>query len=229
MGQYYRGVVLGKTSKKKSKFIVRQAFCCYAHHTGAKLTEHSYVGVWYIKEYEKALAEEFHGYPFVWIGDYADTKFDVDGYTAANEFIDKETHKNAISQGYTKNVNGGWGAEYIRNGETAFEKDFAVKTPLKDFIEYKYIVNYTKKQYIRIPDKKGEIHPLPLLCADGNGRGGGDYEGVNMQLVGSWAYDEIGVTNTIPENIKTELVATFRETYKGGDSSVNDFILINKE
>lgn len=82
MGQYYRGAILGKTSKKRNKFIVRKAFCCYVHENGAKLMEHSYVGNYYVKEYEHSLANEFDGYPFVWVGDYADAKFgEDDGYT----------------------------------------------------------------------------------------------------------------------------------------------------
>ena len=40
-----------------------------------------------------------------------------------------------------------------------------------------------------------EFHPLPLLTANGNGRGGGDYLGSDMDLVGSWAGDRIAVAN----------------------------------
>ena len=72
MGQYYRGVVLGKTTKRAKKLIVKTAFCPYAHDNGATLMEHSYVGNWYVKEYERVLANEFYGYPFVWAGVYAD-------------------------------------------------------------------------------------------------------------------------------------------------------------
>ena len=56
----------------------------------------------------------------------------------------------------------------------------------------KYLINYDKAQYVKLPKcKKGvwQIHPLPLLCADGNGRGGGDYNGINENMVGIWAYD----------------------------------------
>jgi hypothetical protein len=94
---------------------------------------------------------------------------------------------------------------------------------------YKYIINLDKKQFIRIPKKnKGEfiIHPLPLLCADGNGRGGGDYDGTNMELIGIWAYDRIGISDTIPDDIKEELIASFLECYDGGDSEINDYKVI---
>ena len=233
MGQYYRGVILSKNTKKSEKIIVKQSFCCYAHDNGAKLMEHSYVGNWYVKEYEKALAEEFYGYPLVWSGDYADSHFDTDVYSKALEFVDKATRKNAKALGYRKNKNSRWGDEFIRDGITASEKSLAIATPYEELTTtYEYIINFTKKMFVRIPKKTGNgllIHPLPLLCADGNGRGGGDYEGTNMELIGSWAFDRIGVANELPKNIKTELVVEFKECYEGGDSSVNDFSFIPRK
>ena len=61
MGQYYRGAVLGITANKRKKFIVKQAFCPYRYDNGAKLMEHSYVGNYYVKMYEHALANDFDG------------------------------------------------------------------------------------------------------------------------------------------------------------------------
>lgn len=233
MGQYYRGVILSKNTKKSEKIIVKQSFCCYAHDNGAKLMEHSYVDNWYVKEYERALAEEFYGYPLVWSGDYADSHFDTDVYSKALAFIDKATRKNAKALGYRKNKNGRWGDEFIRDGITASEKSLAIATPYEELTTtYEYIINFTKKMFVRIPKKTVRgllIHPLPLLCADGNGRGGGDYEGTNMELIGSWAFDRIGVANELPKNIKTELVVEFKECYEGGDSSVNDFSFIPRK
>jgi hypothetical protein len=77
--------------------------------------------------------------------------------------------------------------------------------------------------FVRIPElsENWDIHPLPLLCADGNQRGGGDYYGANEDLVGSWAYDRIGIDNEIPKGITTELVVTFKERYNGGKG--NDY------
>ena len=71
----------------------------------------------------------------------------------------------------------------------------------KDFIPYRFIVNHTKKQYV---EKKGDIHPLPILTAEGNGRGGGDYYGDSTH-VGTWARDVISVENEVPTGY-TELV-----------------------
>jgi hypothetical protein len=53
---------------------------------------------------------------------------------------------------------------------------------------YPYLVNHTKCQYITIG--KGS-HPLPLLTAEGNGRGGGDYR--DQGPVGAWARDVLSV------------------------------------
>ena len=44
------------------------------------------------------------------------------------------------------------------------------------------MLNYAKIQY---------LHPIPILTAIGNGLGAGDYSGINMDKVGSWAGDLI--------------------------------------
>ena len=72
--------------------------------------------------------------------------------------------------------------------------------------KYRYIVNHTKKQYV---DKKNKYyHPFPLLTAEGNGAGGGDYYGTNENLVGTWSRDVISVDEEIPENY-SELICEF--------------------
>lgn len=185
MGQYYRGAILDLNSFKKNEINVVKAFCCYSHCNGAKLMEHSYVGNWYVKEYEKALATEFFGMPFVWVGDYADVKFDTEVYLSADSYINEKTKE---------------------------------KTEYDTLPTYNYIVNLDKKLFVRIPENNKDknkliIHPLPLLCCSGNKRGGGDYYGTNEQLVGSWAYDRIGVTNELPKDITEELIVTFEEKY----------------
>lgn len=213
MGQYYRGAII--KSYKNGKVRVRKAFCCYSHGNGAKLMEHSYVGNHYVKEYEKALANKYYGSQFVWVGDYADRD---DIYNLACEYIEKNALRRAKKKGFEYNPNNRWGEEFIKyvKGQepiTANEKDFDEVTKYKKFETYNYIINFTKKMFVLIPKKKENeltIHPLPLLCCDGNGRGGGDYYGTNMKLVGSWAYDEIGIGNEVPQDF-TELVVTFEE------------------
>lgn len=209
MGQYYRGVVLGKTTKRVKRIIVKQAYCCYAHNNGAKLMEHSYVGNWYVKAYEQALGGKFYGYPFVWVGDYADEMFNTDVYTKAHEFIDDVTKRKAKKKGYY--LNGFVFEKLCKDGfiEKADESDFVEKVITNDNADkvdtFKYIVNLDKKEAVAMPEYKEDewtIHPLPLLCASGNGRGGGDYHGINVRKVGIWAYDRIGMTNELPDGFK---------------------------
>jgi len=85
----------------------------------------------------------------------------------------------------------------------------------------KYLVNYTKGVYISfdkwVASYKGDnnwpICPFAVLTAIGNGRGGGDYEGTEMDLVGAWAWDEIAITKKIPEGFKL-LDFHFEEQYR---------------
>lgn len=74
---------------------------------------------------------------------------------------------------------------------------------------FKYLVNLDKKEYVVVPvynQNTWKVHPLPLLCSAGNGRGGGSYYQAHdkktgdeiecsMELVGTWAYDHICFTN----------------------------------
>jgi len=69
-------------------------------------------------------------------------------------------------------------------------------------VSYPYIVNHTKKVYI---EKKGKFHPLSILTAEGNGRGGGDYHGSNT-MVGTWARDVISMENEAPNYTLIECV-----------------------
>jgi hypothetical protein len=75
----------------------------------------------------------------------------------------------------------------------------------KKLMEYNIIINHTKNEYINKDDYRYEemcIHPLSLLVSDGNGRGGGDYKGINEDLCGLWKDDIISMNNIIPDNYK---------------------------
>lgn len=65
---------------------------------------------------------------------------------------------------------------------------------------YRYIVNHTKKQFVDKErcDKYTKLHPLPLLTCEGNGRGGGDYNG-DHAIIGNWARDSISVEKVCPK------------------------------
>jgi len=81
--------------------------------------------------------------------------------------------------------------------------DYNQVNPSKqDTTKYKFVVNHTKQLFVdksKIVGKK--IHPLPLLTAEGNGRGGGDYHG-DSPLIGSWARDVISVEESAPADFE---------------------------
>ena len=203
MGQYYRGVIL---NSKEEDLKVEFAFSPYAHRNGAKLMEHSYVGNYYVKAYEYLLSKDYYGSNFVWVGDYADEIHNKDVYTMADEFID-ETEKDCGVNKY--------------NTKIAFGLKF------EDLPTFKFIINFSKNIFVRIPQSHDEdliIHPLPLLCASGNGRGGGDYHGTNMSMVGEWAYDEIAVSNELPKEITKELFITIDENNEAENFKIVEIV-----
>lgn len=185
MGQYFKPVILKHTWKKNEK-PVAATLLCYDYKVdgfmiGAKLMEHSYVGNDLVEDMVALLGTRFKGYPFVWVGDYADevevNGKSVDLHTLADEFIYADYHgvSDEKSAAYKKL----WAS-----------KDWYVH-------DFKYLVNYTKKEYCVIPPKSETdyvVHPLPLLTSSGNGRGGGDYR-IEDSRIGTWAFDKIGATN----------------------------------
>lgn len=69
----------------------------------------------------------------------------------------------------------------------------------------RFLINHSAKEFVdkeKVPayDDGWKLHPLPLLTANGNGEGGGDFYGEDIfNLVGSWAGDLIGVADEVPE------------------------------
>lgn len=172
MGQYYMPCILKENWKRCSR-PVEISLCSHDYGNGLKLMEHSYVGNRFVNAVEHVIARFGYDRPFVWCGDYADTVKcrgrQVDIYSEGSKASDER------------------------------KADVASATEGKNLSvsPYRYIVNFTKNQYVRVPEREDgvwKVHPLPLLCCDGNGRGGGDY-GIEDSRVGSWAYDRIAVTN----------------------------------
>ena len=175
MGQYYKPCVMDRAKKAVVASLHPHNFM-----NGAKLTEHSYVGNNLVNAAMR-LISVYKGKPFVWCGDYADERF----VNKAGEKVN--TYTLALM------------------GDSLTPKEVS---ELGGESNFKYIVNYTKREYVKVPEKvKNELvfHPLPLLTADGNQRGGGDYWGENSDLVGIWAYDRIGVTNKRPHYKRLEV------------------------
>jgi hypothetical protein len=185
MGQYYIAVILGQAQEGTHvKEFIRAWLSPHHYANGAKLMEHSYIGNPFMNAVEWLLSRNGHFWKsrLAWAGDYADPE--ADGKTLYE--LAQDEHE---------------------------EKEMTPSP--QDMSDYHYIVNHTKKQWVDkrkvAEDGRGfRIHPLSLLTAEGNGRGGGDYSGANEELVGTWTRDVISVEQAAPEGF-TELEAEVAE------------------
>lgn len=138
--------------------------------TGAKLTEHAYI----TNPFVNAVAKLIYQNPkrVAWVGDYANE----------NDPVFKVMHTTP------KEV---WKAHAI----TLYAVRFSSKK--------RVLVNHDKKLYIDMRnlyrmDDGCTFHPLPLMTAVGNGSGGGDYWGTDMDEIGSWAGDLLSIEDKPP-------------------------------
>lgn len=193
MGQYYKPI----------NIETMEWLYSHSYDNGLKLMEHSWLGNKLVGAVMTLLSKDGKWYkkPIVWCGDY----FSEEG---EENYYDKALEQNELKP-----------------------KPMTEKEQLKCLI-----VNHTKKEYVilskenfipttskvkqarkmlKVIENEGEdkewiIHPLPLLTALGNGRGGGDYDGSEMDKIGYWARDIISVEKEIPEGYK-ELEVNFKE------------------
>lgn len=172
MGQYF-APVLGKNRIEKKSDILG-FFYTHDYDSGLKLIEHSYIGNKMMNAITYFLE---HSGPchIVWAGDYADEIFE--NTTLCNLCFRNETSLKITS------------------------------TAPDDYILPRYLVNYDKNEFVDLEkcpkDNYGwQVHPLPVLTADSNGRGSGDYRDKNDPLVGSWCNDLIGFERKEPENLE---------------------------
>ena len=199
MGQYYLPTIL-KRNYKTSKQPVKAQLCAHDFGGGIQLMEHSYVHNNLVRAVEYLLSQDKKGQPFVWAGDYAED-FQNHGknlyFIGGEAGADKKTLKKlplVKAEGYYWQEAYQLDPEYVR--------------------DYRYAINHTKKLYVAIPQFDEEdwtIHPLPLLTAESNGLGGGDYWGkADASLVGTWKYDRISVGDEVPKGF-AELKVRFKE------------------
>lgn len=186
MGQYY------KVFLKGSEGII----CPENIDGGLKLTEHSWVGNFFVTSVVKYLLK--HRSTVVWCGDYADDVAETFNVKRAGVSFQKVYQS---CYGEAAQMTPRLDKEYKVQSEAHAQR-------VTD--SYGYMVNYTTKEYVDMKKYIVEnttkdgwcIHPLPLLTAIGNGRGGGDYRGVNMDLVGLWCGCKIGFNKTKPQSGK---------------------------
>ena len=189
MGQYYKLMTLktrSKEAKNTQKEKIDKWFYAHEFDNGLKLMEFSYVGNNLVNAFCSTLVEE----PKIVVcsGDYADS----DRKRQKRNLYDLATDKTKVNP-----------VDYI---------DVCNKT-------YQYIINEDTKQFVDVNKAKRDkwgmrVHPLPLLIAEGNGRGGGDYYSQkypDLDKVGIWARNLIRVSDEKPAKGYKELKVNFKE------------------
>ncbi len=184
MGQGYKALILGSQPDQGAE-VIRTWVNPHHYDNGYKLTEHSYIGNNFVGALEFLINPlgMFYKSRVVWSGDYADKEVGLD--ENLYEISDNE----------------------INAGKASLPVG-------RDISEYRYIVNHTTAQYVDkatcVSHPSHNLHPLPLLTAEGNGRGGGDYHGANEEMVGKWARHVLSVEKDKPVGYM-ELVCDFRD------------------
>lgn len=192
MGQYYKIIILADNSDVDSEpEVIRLAISPNNYQCGIKLMEHAYIGNHCVNLVEYLISRQgpYYKSRILWAGDYAECELNYNEADGGRNLYHMADHANddwllfTCPAGFDNNV-------------------------------YKYAVNHSKKEYIDKskcqPNNAGlTVHPLPLLVAEGNGRGSGDYYGHNQDMCGSWARDIISMEREKPVGGYMELECGF--------------------
>ena len=179
MGQYYMPI-LGNVYGGQCKVFDRSV---NGEYTFAKLLEHS----WWNNTFVNAFSEFLYNNPgrVCWVGDYA---------TEPDDF--KLNVPATITRPNYKKV---WGKHV----------NLLTCAPSKFILDGKFLVNFDTRQFINLDEYKTAsvgsdgwtIHPLPLLTAIGNDRGGGDFhKGIGYEYIGSWAWQLLAFLDQPPKD-----------------------------
>jgi hypothetical protein len=180
--------------------------------------EHSYIGTDFMNVIESLICPQgiFYKSRLVWAGDYAKEEEwgerDEDcGTIKCQSFGTKEPELAATPKGVALHGN------LYRLTDTEDNYNKAYSCTVSNIAYYPYIVNHTQKIYVDknkcfVEGEHYNIHPLPLLTSEGNGKGGGDYSGTNEHLCGTWARDTVSMEVSVPEGYN-ELLCDFSECY----------------
>ena len=228
MGQYYIAILLAEKELTKEE-IIRGWLCSLSFGAFGKLMEHSYINDSFVTALENLISPDgmFHKSRVVWAGDYADKESDSD-----QNMADADESKKLLPAGPPRYFYHGFLAnrKALPGSETECRYRYVVNHTKKLYVDKKHrdmdgAVGLTLPSVVSGGGDLGDddddddgdmveaqirIHPLPLLMAEGNGRGGGDYYGSDMELVGTWARCVISVERQVPEGY-SELVCNFTE------------------
>ena len=198
MGQYYYPTIIRNKGAQKDEV----QYYAHDYDNGLKLTEHSYIG----NNFVETVIAQLYNNPgrLFWCGDYANK----------DDFLDEEDW-NQIRKANKK-----YSVKILPDGShtSSYPKP-------EEMIRGRFILNHTKKLYIDMEEYEHYVpkasqwmdcpfHPIPLLTAVGNGRGGGDYSGINEDSVGIWAGDLLETQDVKPNgytNVSTLSVLHFVE------------------
>lgn len=170
MGQYYEAILKFKNG----------IFMKIEPKGGAKLTEHSYTENDFVLRVCD-LIQTNGATNLAWIGDYS--KIDDSEDELTREMINKSINNKFFSlvEIFDMSCSEFVKRKVLKISENLKKNEYTIiNATTGEFINMKdYVFHNQEKDYI--------LHPLPLLTAIGNGRGGGDYYGENEKLIGSWA------------------------------------------
>ena len=201
MGQYYNIL-----TKKNDKYTLYSRSYKLTNgkteYVPAKLTEHSWINNTTMSCFSNIILRK--PTQVAWVGDYT------------NQYEKDETINGLDYEQMDKLYHLAW-ADDVKAKIMEFR-------PL--FVKYLTLVNWDKKQYVDMYDyiEKSTtedgwcLHPLSLLTALGNGFGGGDYHGINEDMIGSWCFDTISFESCdIEEQLQKDgfekLDIEFKEKY----------------
>ena len=178
MGQYYN--ILTKRDDKYTLYSRSYRLTNGStEYQFAKLTEHSWINNTTMSCFSNFILRK--PTKVAWVGDYSDQ-------------YEKDEIVNNLDYNQIKELHNLAWNDQVREKILPFR-------PL--LVKYLVLVNWDKKQYVDMYEyiekstvKEGCfagwcLHPLSLLTALGNGFGGGDYHGINEDIVGNWCFDTL--------------------------------------
>ena len=219
MGQYYF-IVTGNEQGKRMKVYNRTV---NGEYTMAKLMEHSWWTHPCMACISEIIALSKKPMRLAWVGDYMEDD-DFQGDFKVKRNIPENVVLPTKAKVWGKKVKRHqFEHEYKEVEKTWMGETQKRKVLVNPFcLNNRYLINHEQKLYVDCNDyyKQGKnlfkgdcvIHPLSLLTAVGNGRGLGDYEGMNEELVGSWAWNLISIDSKIPFEDYKKLDVVFVES-----------------
>lgn len=216
MGQYYQAVCLDRQEKVESS-------------GGLKLMEHSYLRNTTLLRVCELLSpgQPWHQTRLVWAGDYMDNGL----FLPEEVYVSEDDPTKVLDNLYTiadqQYPDLGFRGTF-ENEAAYYAMDWSEREALEMSYwerlrllepQFIYLINHSKQEFvdlrrIRVKAYGHRIHPLSLLTASGNGRGGGDFWGLpqHQQYVGRWAGDVISVENADYDCYAfTEIIPAFKE------------------